>query len=725
MSEKNGKFPEKALDPLLKPFEFSDKMLEDDFEEVYRKYPLNDDTSCGIGFLRGSVMQKLANKKMYVILYGIAGSVFSATYSYFTATITTIEKRYKIPSKNTGVISVGNDISSLFVSAIMAYYAGKGHRPRWVGFGLLTISLFCMINTIPHALYGPGEQALMLTKEYGGMENDTATQEILERERRKYLCNTNKTSGIAECDTGEDNWMPQVILFLGQLCAGIGQSIYFSIGVAYMDDNIKKSKTPALISLSYFLRLLGPAGGYALASFCLKIYIAPDLTPTIDNNDPRWLGAWWMGWIVLAILMFIFSFVMCMFPKELPRAALRRKLAIERKKRGMKSLDDKEIHDEVPASLSDMFVTFKRLLKNATYMLNNISSIFYYFGFMPYWIFTPKYIETQYKQSASTSSLVTGAVGIAFSAIGILASGLVISKFKPKARSLAIWNVFVGSLSVIGILAYTQLGCAENENSVVLNAPLPDMLDPTCNSNCNCDYVKYSPVCGADNKIYISPCHAGCKSYHKDNGTKFFTDCSCIDRTFGYDFENFSLPISVTEEYDETLSNRFDRANDYIFGGTVKDKACPINCQKEFIMFLAVMCFLKFSEATGRASNFLVGVRCIEERDKTVAMGFGLAFMCLFSFMPSPIFFGALHDMMCIVWGKTCSGTGNCWLYDTEMLRYWMNYIACGFVFFGVVFDAAVWYCVKDLKIFDEEVKNEEMEIAAKEEEIQVDKAFT
>ena len=87
-----------------------------------------------------------------------------------------------------------------------------------------------------------------------------------------------------------------------------------------------------------------------------------------------------MGWIVLAILMFIFSFVMCMFPKELPRAALRRKIALERKKRGIKNLDDKEVHDEIPASISDMFVTFKRLIQNKTYMLNNISSIFYYFG---------------------------------------------------------------------------------------------------------------------------------------------------------------------------------------------------------------------------------------------------------------------------------------------------------------------------------------------------------
>jgi len=87
-----------------------------------------------------------------------------------------------------------------------------------------------------------------------------------------------------------------------------------------------------------------------------------------------------MGWIVLAVFMFIFSFIMCMFPKELPRAALRRKIALERKKRGMKNLEDKEVHDEIPASISDMIVTFKRLLKNLTYMLNNISSIFYYFG---------------------------------------------------------------------------------------------------------------------------------------------------------------------------------------------------------------------------------------------------------------------------------------------------------------------------------------------------------
>ena len=49
------------------------------------------------------------------------------------------------------------------------------------------------------------------------------------------------------------------------------------------------------VGLSYFIRMLGPAIGYTLASFCLSIYISPTLTPFITKSDPRWLGAWWIG----------------------------------------------------------------------------------------------------------------------------------------------------------------------------------------------------------------------------------------------------------------------------------------------------------------------------------------------------------------------------------------------------------------------------------------------
>lgn len=141
------------------------------------------------------------------------------------------------------------------------------------------------------------------------------------------------------------------------------------------------------------MRMLGPAMGYALASFCLKIYIAPGLTPTIGDKDPRWLGAWWMGWLIIGCLIFLSGIFLTMFPKELPKAAARREAA------------GKKVDEETKpaASFADMKSTFKRLITNKIYMFNNLSSIFYLFGYMPYWIFSPKYIETIYRQSASTS----------------------------------------------------------------------------------------------------------------------------------------------------------------------------------------------------------------------------------------------------------------------------------------------------------------------------------
>lgn len=63
---------------------------------------LNEDTTCGIGCCKGEMLQRFANKKAYVILYGILGCLFSAAYSYFNGTITTLEKRFRIPSKTTG-----------------------------------------------------------------------------------------------------------------------------------------------------------------------------------------------------------------------------------------------------------------------------------------------------------------------------------------------------------------------------------------------------------------------------------------------------------------------------------------------------------------------------------------------------------------------------------------------------------------------------------------------
>lgn len=137
---------------------------------------------------------------------------------------------------------------------------------------------------LPHFLYGPGEDALLLTKEYGAKPENSS---YIPDKYRKFLC-LGKESRDDECEDADGNFAPQALLFIAQLVSGVGGSLYYTLGVSYMDDNIQKSKTPALISFSYFLRMLGPAIGYGLASFALKFYISPSLTPTITTQDPRY-----------------------------------------------------------------------------------------------------------------------------------------------------------------------------------------------------------------------------------------------------------------------------------------------------------------------------------------------------------------------------------------------------------------------------------------------------
>ena len=49
------------------------------------------------------------------------------------------------------------------------------------------------------------------------------------------------------------------------------------------------------LGITMALRLIGPTLGFLLASACLKLYISPTMTPIITTEDPRWMGAWWLG----------------------------------------------------------------------------------------------------------------------------------------------------------------------------------------------------------------------------------------------------------------------------------------------------------------------------------------------------------------------------------------------------------------------------------------------
>jgi hypothetical protein len=117
------------------------------------------------------------------------------------------------------------------------------------------------------------------------------------------------------------------------------------------------------------------------------------------------------------------SIVMAMFPRSLPRAAQRSVAAAaaagrtynpqEKAKKSFAgqffnhSFSDNN-HSNWECACLDFKATMRRLLKNKVLVCNCLSSVSFIFGLIGQWTFMPKYMETQFHQSASTAALISG-----------------------------------------------------------------------------------------------------------------------------------------------------------------------------------------------------------------------------------------------------------------------------------------------------------------------------
>lgn len=60
-----------------------------------------------------------------------------------------------------------------------------------MAFGIVTIVIYCLLNSAPHFIYGPGEDALSLTVEHGGVKDDQQTKLLQDMNNNKLICQTN------------------------------------------------------------------------------------------------------------------------------------------------------------------------------------------------------------------------------------------------------------------------------------------------------------------------------------------------------------------------------------------------------------------------------------------------------------------------------------------------------------------------------------------------------
>jgi MFS family permease len=102
----------------------------------------------------------------------------------------------------------------------------------------------------------------------------------------------------AEQESQSDNLKAWVlgILAVSLLGIGIGQTAIATLGIPYIDDNVKSKQSPLYMAITIGVRVLGPALGYYLGSVCMRLYVDP--MKDVHHTDAKFIGAWWLGKLI-------------------------------------------------------------------------------------------------------------------------------------------------------------------------------------------------------------------------------------------------------------------------------------------------------------------------------------------------------------------------------------------------------------------------------------------
>ena len=286
------------------------------------------------------------------------------------------------------------------------------------------------------------------------------------------------------------------------------------------------------------------------------MYVVPGGEGSLQEGESGWLGAWWLGFIVISIVTLIFAPLLALFPERLPTE----------EDTEAKRLEQKKI--EEPQSAKD-YVTEtincgKRLLRNKVYVFNSLSTIFFLFGVVGFGTFVPKYFEYHFRRSTSSSGSSGGMSKALGSVVGILISGVVLTKFRFRSRVVAAWNVIISAGGVAFFIIMSFIACPRLEISGH-NAITPASVSSasalaSCQTSCQCSQSVFSPTCSSDGvSVFFSPCHAGCSEVRRENVTisgrrverKVYSSCSCLQNLEA----NFSSPWWMEAEEEDDINS--------------------------------------------------------------------------------------------------------------------------------------------------------------------------
>ncbi|XP_042592064.1 solute carrier organic anion transporter family member 1C1-like [Cyprinus carpio] len=450
----------------------------------------------------------------------------------------------------------------------------------------------------------------------------------------------------------------------------IGNLLVIGLRGSYFGAKLHRLKIIAigclLMSLGTFLNCLWPhfiiddvfsPSEASQFNFCAKIYVDIGFVNmesiSITPGDARWVGAWWLGYLIAGLITTALS--RCRFwflPKSLPLPERRlAKYSPERTSfiKDSPLLEHKYQADE-PANFlemaKDFLPTLRSLLGNPVYFLYLCITIIQFNSLIGMVTYKPKYIEQHYGQSASKANFLMGVINIPAVALGMFSGGVIMKKFKLSIMGAAKFALGTSLLGYFLSLFFFAMGC-ENASVAGITRSYTGMeslykvdssLLASCNADCQCPETNWDPVCGENGLTYFSPCLAGCRTSHGSGIDTVFEQCSCV-----------------------AVGNHTASAGQCNYRDS---------CHRVFPYFLALSVITSFIISLGGTPGYMLLIRCIRPQLKSLALGFHTLTTRTLAGIPAPIYFGAIIDTTCLKWGqKKCGGRGACRIYNTTAYR--------------------------------------------------------
>ncbi|KAM9342114.1 solute carrier organic anion transporter family member 4A1 [Pholidichthys leucotaenia] len=629
-----------------------------------KRIPSNLDQLCGWGALKPKAIQVFNTPRWVLFFLCIASFLQGMIINGFINTVvTSIERRFDLQSYQAGLIASSYDIAACLCLVFVSYFGGMGHKPRWLGWGVLIMALGSLVFALPHF---------------------TAPPYLVSQPEQTGMCSANSTSPCQDKGAGGlSNY--RFVFMLGQFLHGMGATPLYTLGVTYLDENVISNYAPVYIGIFYTAAILGPAAGYLLGGYFLNIYMEIHLTTEMTPANPHWIGAWWIGFLAGGAAALLVAFPILGYPRQLPGSqeivAMRVSEAHQLKDGSHTTASDPQFGK----SVKDMPRSVLLLLKNPTFLFLCLAGATEATLIAGMSTFGPKFLESQFSLSASEAATWFGYMVVPAGGGGTFLGGYIVKKLNLRCRGIIRFCMVCAMVSLLAIFIFLihcpnvpmagvtvpyrssrmelqqldQNRYLYNKSSKSSNSTFDGSLTVDCNAGCHCTRELYNPVCGVDGMMYYSPCHAGCTAVNHtqlSTGKQVYSGCSCVVGNVSWGAEGFAVAGK-----------------------------CGSSCHymPHFLSLIFIVISFTFLCSIPAVTATL---RCVPDSQRSFGLGIQWIVVRTLGGIPGPIAFGSVIDISCLLWQDQCGEAGSCYLYQNSAMSQYTLVAGIIYKVLGTVF---------------------------------------